>query len=201
MLQTVECHKCSKKFSASYKSLADANLNRHLTRKNTCVKPLPPQAHDMSLIDIEFEGDKLSDALFQIFDKYNCVCLHDVSYDNVFYYIDGQVHSSSLAQFIYEIWFDFLIPRVFPVLKDRGWTHEKYGFACDVTSENMKRSKSLGRYSGSDYFTSDFYIWVEKNPFYPKFKKKLLDYLTNVPKQRRAEIRKAILSPKDPQET
>ena len=200
-MQTVECHKCSKKFSATYKSLADAHLQRHLTRKNTCTKPFPPIAHDMSVIDIDFEGDTLSSALFQIFDKYNCVCLHDVSYDNIFYYIDGQVHSSSLAQFIYDIWFDFLIPRIFPILKERGWSFEKHGFSCDVTSNNLKRSKSLGRYKGSEYFTSDFYMYVEQNPFYPKFKKKLYDYLSNVPKQKRAEIRKVILSPKGQQET
>jgi len=196
MLQVVKCNKCSKNFSAKHSSIANSNLQRHLTKLRPCVREVPigPEAHDLSHVELDFEGSKLSSALFQVFDKYNSVCQSNTSRDIITYYLNGEVHHSSLAQFIYTIWFDFLIPRVFPILKERGWDFEKNGFECDVSSPNMKKSLSIGRYQESEYFISDFYLEVEKNKFYATFRSKLSDYFANVPKQRRAEIKDLLLS-------
>jgi len=196
MLQTVKCNKCSKGFSASYSSIANAHLQRHLAKKKPCIREVPirSEAHDLSRIELDFDGSKLSSALFQVFDKYNSVCQSNTSRDIISYYLNGEVHHSSLAQFIHTIWYDFLIPRVFPILKERGWDFEKNGFECDVSSPHMKKSLSIGRYQESDYFNHDFYRYVEKNKFYPIFRSNLSEYFTNVPKQRRSEIKALLLS-------
>ena len=196
MMHTVQCDKCSKKFSASYMSLARANLNQHLAKKKPCVREVMKkhEAHDLSHIGLDFTGSKLSSALFQIFDKYNSVCQPNTSRDRIMYYLNGKVRHSSLAHFIYTIWFDFLIPRVFPIVKERGWDYRKYGFVYDVTSPTMSKSESIGRYKESEYFTSSFFVYVEKSKFYPLFKHKLSEYFTNVPKQRRSEIKGLLLS-------
>jgi len=196
MLQSVQCNKCSKKFSAKHSSIANSNLHRHLSKKKPCVREVikAPEAHDLSLIEIDFEGSTLSSALFQFFDKYNSVCQSNTSRDIITYYLNGEVHHSSLAQFIYTIWFDFLIPRVFPILKERGWEYQKHGFIYDVTSPNMKKSSSIGRYQDSEYFMSSFFVYVEQSKFYPIFRSKLSEYFTNVSKQRRSEIRNLLLA-------
>ena len=196
MLQAVQCNKCSKKFSASYMSLARANLNQHLAKKKPCVREVPvePEAHDLSLVELDFEGSKLSSALFQVFDKYNSVCQSNNGQDNITYYLNGKVHHSSLAQFIYTIWFDFLIPRVFPILKERGWNYKDNGFIYDVTSPSMPKSLSIGRYQESEYFTSSYFVYVEQSKFYPLLKNKLSEYFKQVPKQRRSEIKALLLS-------
>ena len=196
MMHTVQCDKCSKKFSASYMSLARANLNQHLAKKKPCVREVPvePEAHDLSHIGLEFDGSKLSSALAQIFDKYNSVCQPNISRDIIMYYINGKVHHSSLAQFIYTIWFDFLIPRVFPILKERGWDYKDNGFIYDVTSPSMPKSLSIGRYQESEYFTSSYFVYVEQSKFYPLLRNKLSEYFKEVPKQRRSEIKALLLS-------
>ena len=196
MLQTVQCNKCSKNFSASYMSLANAHLQRHLTKQKPCVREVikGPEAHDLSLVELDFEGSTLSSALFQIFDKYNSVCQSNTSLDVISYYLNGQIRHSSLAHFIYTIWFDFLIPRVFPILKERGWEYQKHGFMYDVTSPSMKKSLSIGRYEESEYFTSSFFVYVEKSKFYPILRNKLSEYFTNVPKKRRSEITALLVS-------
>ena len=196
MLQTVQCNKCSKKFSATYSSIANAHLQRHMAKKKPCVREVfkGPEAHDLSLVDLNFEGSTLSSALFQIFDKYNSACQSNNGQDNITYYLNGKVHHSSLAQFIYTIWFDFMIPRVFPILKERGWDYQKHGFIYDVTSHDMKKSSSIGRYQDSEYFSSSFFVYVEKSKFYPLLRNKLSEYFTNMSKQRRAEIRNLLLS-------
>ena len=196
MLQTVQCNKCSKNFSATYSSIANAHLQRHLAKKKPCVREVPigPEAHDLSLVELDFDGSKLSSALFQIFDKYNAVCQSNNGQDNITYYLNGKVHHSSLAQFIYTIWFDFLIPRVFPILKERGWNYKDNGFIYDVTSPSMPKSLSIGRYQESEYFTSDYFTYVEQSKFYPLLRNKLSEYFKGVPKQRRSEIKTLLLS-------
>ena len=196
MMQAVQCNKCSKKFSATYMSLARANLNQHLAKKKPCVRevPIEPEAHDLSRIELDFEGSKLSSALFQVFDKYNSVCQSNNGQDNITYYLNGKVHHSTLAQFIYTIWFDFLIPRVFPILKERGWDYKDNGFIYDVTSSSMPKSLSIGRYQESEYFTSSYFVYVEQSKFYPLLRNKLSEYFKQVPKQRRSEIKALLLS-------
>jgi hypothetical protein len=196
MAHTVQCDKCSKKFSASYMSLARANLNQHLSKKKSCVRedPKGPVAHDLAFIDIDFEGSKLSSALFQIFDNYNSVCQPNTSRDQIRYYLNGKVHFSSLSHFIYTIWYAFLIPSVFPILKERGWDYKRHGFNYDVTDPYMPKPNSIARYKGSPYFTSDYYRYVEQSNAYPLIRHRLSEYFTNVSKQRRSEIKALLLS-------
>jgi hypothetical protein len=191
-----KCPNCGKDYS--HDPYWTTSLKRHLNRQKPCIQirevPVGPESHDLSLIEIDFEGSTLSSALFQIFDKYNSVCQSNTSRDIITYYLNGEVHHSSLAQFVYTIWFDFLIPRVFPILKERGWEYQKHGFIYDVTSPNMKKSSSIGRYQESEYFTSSYFVYVEQSKFYPIFRSKLSEYFTNVSKQRRSEIRNLLLS-------
>ena len=196
MMHTVQCDKCSKKFSASYMSLARANLNQHLAKKKPCVREVPvePEAHDLSHIGLDFDGSKLSSALAEIFDKYNSVCQPNISRDIIMYYINGKVHHSSLAQFIYTIWFDFLIPRVFPIIKERGWDYKTYKFRYDVTDPYMPKPMSIARYKQSPYFTSDYYRYVEKSEAYPNIRNRLIQYFKQVSKQRRSELKVLLLS-------
>lgn len=196
MMHTVQCDKCSKKFSASYMSLARANLNQHLAKKKPCVREVHkgPEAHDLSHIGLVFESSKLVPSLIQIFDKYNSVCQSNTSRDVITYYLNGKVHHSSLAHFIYRIWFDFLIPRVFPIIKERGWDYRKYGFKHDVTDPYLPEANSIARYKGSPYFSSDYYRYVETSDAYPLIRNRLSDYFKQIPKQRRAEIKTLLLS-------
>ena len=196
MMHTVQCDKCSKKFSASYMSLAEAHLQRHLAKKKPCVREVPkgPEAHDLSHIELEFNGSTISSALAQIFDNYNSVCQPNISRDIIMYYINGKVHHSSLAQFIYTIWYCFLIPRVFPIIKERGWDYKTYKFRYDVTDPYMPKPLSIARYKQSPYFTSDYYRYVEKSEAYPNIRNRLIQYFKQVSKQRRSEIKDLLLS-------
>ena len=196
MMHTVQCDKCSKKFSASYMSLADAHLQRHLAKKKPCVREVPkgPEAHDLSYVELDFESSKLVPALIQIFDEYNSVCQSNTSRDIITYYLNGKVHHSSLAHFIYRIWYHFLIPRVFPILKGRGWNYRDCGFKHDVTDPYLPEANSIARYKGSPYFTSNYYRYVEKSDAYPVIRNRLTEYFTNVSKQRRSEIKALLLS-------
>ena len=196
MMHTVQCDKCSKKFSASYMSLAEAHLQRHLAKKKPCVHEVPkgPEAHDLSHIGLDFDGSKLVHALTQIFDNYNSVCQPNISRDVIVYYLNGKVHHSSLAQFIYRIWYDFLIPRVFPIIKERGWNYRVCGFKHDVTDPYLPKANSIARYKGSPYFTSDYYQYVEQSNAYPVIRNRLSEYFKEVPKQRRSEIKALLLS-------
>jgi hypothetical protein len=177
-------------------SLARANLNQHLAKKKPCVREVPvePEAHDLSHIGLDFDGSKLSSALAEIFDKYNSVCQPNISRDIIMYYINGKVHHSSLAQFIYTIWFDFLIPRVFPIIKERGWDYKTYKFRYDVTDPYMPKPMSIARYKQSPYFTSDYYRYVEKSEAYPNIRNRLIQYFKQVSKQRRSELKVLLLS-------
>ena len=196
MMHTVQCDKCSKKFSASYMSLARANLNQHLAKKKPCVHEVPkgPKVHDLSYVELDFESSKLVTALIQVFDKYNSVCQPNTSRDIIMYYINGKVHHSSLAHFIYTIWYCFLIPRVFPIIKERGWDYKTYKFRYDVTDPYMPEPMSIARYKQSPYFTSDYYRYVEKSEAYPNIRNRLIQYFKQVSKQRRSEIKALLLS-------
>jgi len=195
MMHTVQCDKCSKKFSASYMSLARANLNQHLEKKKPCVREVikGPEAHDLSHVELDFNGSMISSALAQVFDKYNSVCQPNISRDIIMYYINGKVHHSSLAQFIYTIWFDFLIPRVFPIIKERGWDYKNYNFRYDVTDPYMPTPISIARYKGSPYFSSDYYRYVETSEAYPNIRNRLIQYFKQVSKQRRSELKALLL--------
>ena len=201
------CPKCGKDYSSD--PYWTTSLKRHMNRKNPCIrshdtkyirdineiyKPKGPEAHDLAFIVLEFESSKLVSSLTQIFDRYNSVCQSNTSRDIITYYLNGKIHHSSLAQFIYRIWYEFLIPRVFPVLKERGWDYKRYGFKHDVTDPYLPEAISIARYKGSPYFTSDYYRYVETSDAYPVVRNKLSDYLKQVPKQRRAEIRDLLLS-------
>jgi hypothetical protein len=171
-----------------------------MNRKKTCIITCKtiiskgPEAHDLSHIGLDFDGSKLVPALTQIFDKYNSVCQPNTSRDVITYYLNGKVHHSSLAHFIYRIWYDFLIPRVFPILKERGWNYRVCGFKHDVTDPYLPEANSIARYKGSPYFTSDYYQYVEQSNAYPIIRNRLSEYFKQVPKQRRAEIKALLLS-------
>jgi hypothetical protein len=200
------CPKCGKDYSSD--PYWSTSLKRHINRKNSCIRTpdikyirgaagevtFVNEAHDLSLVELDFESSKLVSALIQIFDTYNVVCQSNTSRDIITYYLNGQVHHSSLAQFIYTIWYHFLIPRVFPILKERGWYYRNCGFKHDVTDPDMPEPNSIARYKGSPYFLSDYYHYVEKSDAYPVVRNKLSDYLKQVPKQRRSEIRDLLLS-------
>ena len=148
----------------------------------------------MSYVELTFDGSLLSNALVQIFDKYNSVCQPNTSRDIIMYYLNGRIHHSSLAQFIYTIWYKFLIPRVFPILKERGWNYRDRGFKYDVTDPYMPKPRTIARYKGSDFFASDYYRYVEMSDAYPNIRNRLLRYFKEVPKQRRSEIKHLLLS-------
>ena len=192
------CPKCGKDYSLD--PYWSTSLKRHMNRKKTCIITCKtiiskgPEAHDLSHIGLDFDGSKLVPALTQIFDKYNSVCQPNTSRDVITYYLNGKVHHSSLAHFIYRIWYDFLIPRVFPILKERGWDYKDNGFIYDVTSPSMPKSLSIGRYQESEYFTSSYFVYVEQSKFYPLLRNKLSEYFKEVPKQRRSEIKALLLS-------
>jgi hypothetical protein len=201
------CPKCGKDYSTD--PYWSTSLKRHINRKNSCIrsrdtkyirntdevsKPKGPEAHDLSHIELEFNGSTISSALAQIFDNYNSVCQPNISRDIIMYYINGKVHHSSLAQFIYTIWYCFLIPRVFPIIKERGWDYKTYKFRYDVTDPYMPKPLSIARYKQSPYFTSDYYRYVEKSEAYPNIRNRLIQYFKQVSKQRRSEIRDLLLS-------
>jgi hypothetical protein len=201
------CPKCGKDYSSD--PYWSTSLKRHINRKNSCIrtrdtkyirdnnensKPKGPEAHDLSHIGLDFDGSKLVPALTQIFDKYNSVCQPNTSRDIIMYYINGKVHHSSLAQFIYTIWYGFLIPHVFPIIKERGWDYRTYKFKYDVTDPYMPEPMSIARYKQSPYFSSDYYRYVEKSEAYPNIRNRLIQYFKQVSKQRRSEIRDLLLS-------
>ena len=208
------CPKCGKDYSSD--PYWSTSLKRHMNRKNSCIrsrdtkyirdnnefsKPKGPEAHDLSYIGLDFESSKLVPALIQIFDEYNSVCQSNTSRDIITYYLNGKVHHSSLAHFIYRIWYHFLIPRVFPILKGRGWNYRDCGFKHDVTDPYLPEANSIARYKGSPYFTSNYYRYVEKSDAYPVIRNRLTEYFTNVSKQRRSEIKGLLLSQACQQET
>ena len=200
------CPKCGKDYSSD--PYWSTSLKRHINRKNSCIRtpdikyirdaagevPLGNEAHDLAFIALEFESSKLVSSLIQIFDRYNSVCQSNTSRDIITYYLNGKVHHSSLAQFIYTIWYHFLIPRVFPIIKERGWDYKRHGFKYDVTDPYLPEANSIARYKGSPYFTSDYYRYVEKSDAYPALRTRLSEYFNQVPKQRRAEIKTLLLS-------
>jgi hypothetical protein len=192
------CPKCGKDYSLD--PYWSTSLKRHMNRKKTCIITCEtiiskgPEAHDLSHIGLDFDGSKLVHALTHIFDNYNSVCQPNASRDVIVYYLNGKVHHSSLAQFIYRIWYDFLIPRVFPIIKERGWNYRVCGFKHDVTDPYLPKSNSIARYKGIPYFTSDYYQYVEQSNAYPVIRNRLSEYFKQVPKQRRSEIKALLLS-------
>ena len=208
------CPKCGKDYSSD--PYWSTSLKRHINRKNSCIrtrdtkyirdnnenfKPKGPEAHDLSHIGLDFEGSKLVPSLIQVFDKYNSVCQPNTSRDVITYYLNGKVHHSSLAHFIYRIWYHFLIPRIFPIIKQRGWNYRVCGFKHDVTDPYLPEANSIARYKGSPYFTSDYYRYVEMSDAYPLIRNRLSDYFKQVSKQRRSEIKALLLFQACQQET
>ena len=190
---TATCPKCSQKFTHKYESDSKYYLNRHVNRKNSCVRDVlvTPYVREkqetklepvISLDDMQIPDDltgTLYDNIVRALETNPCVSMPNTDYRNVMFISRGRKVECSVSEFIRYLWFDFLTTKLFKAVKVDP---SVFGGLDVNNSKPASPNSALFVYQA----------YVESTPWFRETVTGLITFFGHMPREERTLLKKRI---------
>lgn len=193
-MMIVTCPNCSKKFIGKYESNSNYYLNRHVNRKNSCVRDgeTVPYVREkqvetklepvISLGDMQIPDDlagTLYDNIIRALESNPYVTMPNTKTCKVVFIARGRKVECSVSEFIRYLWFDFLTPKLFKAVK----VDPRVFGGLDVNnSEPASPISGLFAYQA----------YVETTPWFRETRTRLIEFLSLKTREERTLLKRRI---------
>ena len=191
---TMTCPNCSKTFIGKYETNSKYYLNRHVNRKNSCVRDgeTTPYVREkqvetklepvISLDDMQIPVDltgTLYDNIVRALETNPCVTMPNTKTCKVIFIARGRKVVCSVSEFIRYLWFDFLTTKLFKAVK----VDPRVFGGLDVNnSEPASPNSALFVYQA----------YVESTPWFRETVTGLITFFGHMPREERTLLKKRI---------